>query len=123
MRQIYSLYKAAGTVLTEMKMSDIKPVDVFTSSSASCRDLSVRYFVVVDSPADTATEYSFADLTALLTMTNVISGKDITTLTWADLGGLITDHMVLGYSTKVPDFMDATRSLCFAEPLHVPVTV
>lgn len=120
MRQIYSLYKAAGTVLTEMKMSDIKPVDVFTTSSSACRDLSVRYFVVVDSPADTATKQSFTDLTALLTMTSLLDGKDITTLTWEDLGSAITDHMVMGYSTKVPDFMDASRSLCFAEPLQVP---
>ncbi len=120
MRQIHELYKVSGTALSKMDMTTTTPMVVFVASSNRFQELAEQYYAVIDAPANTDTEMLFVNISALFTMTGVLAGQAIAQLTWEQLAPLITDQMIFGYSTEVPNFTNGKKSLTFAQPLHLP---
>lgn len=120
MRQIHDLYKVSGTELIKLDMSNTTPLVVFTASSVGYQELANQYYAVVDAPESINEKTLFVNINALFTMTNILDGQQISKLTWAQLGELITDQMMFGHSTNVPDFTSGNKSLTYAQPLHLP---
>lgn len=125
MREIDKLYTIQGTVLTEVDLNTCTPKDIYLYSSRSAQNLSLKYHVTVDGIKDESIpsksiSKSFVDLSSLMTMTTLMEGLDINVVTWEQVGEKITDQMILGYGSVVPNFKDATRSAVSVQVLGTP---
>ena len=126
MRSIKNLYRAQGRTLVEINMSDTTPEDLIYHQDPVTEPLNTKFMAVVEDYDSTSDV--LVNLSALITSSDLISSvmskldetmtnPDYSDITWALLGSLITDKMVMGYSSAVPDFKDATRSIRFVQVL------
>lgn len=130
MRKIQELYRLNGSVLEKLDMQTIHPADIFYQ----CQELNDKYMVVVkdtEQKSDT-----FVELSLLFTVTSLIADSlaklatcdenwhpgdalpDPINLTWEVIGECITDKMVMGYNSSIPDFGDASRAIKSLQVLH-----
>lgn len=121
MIEIMDLYSAQGTHLQKVKKTDISPADVcFTSIGLRGSDLSKRYYISVKEPNLLGKKTLFVDISHVFCVTDILQNKQVNNLNWDDISDLLTDQIILGYGSVLPDFEDGKRSLCFAQPLHLP---
>lgn len=126
MRSISHLYRVQGKTLEELDLEQVYPIEIIYFQQDASASLATRHLAQVkDYDSDEEVLVNLSKLVLLTTLVEdalndpeIVSTPDPAHLTWEILGRHITDQMIMGYSSKVPDFKDASRSIRFVQLLN-----